>query len=339
MKATFTAGELVDILIRGARVVAFNSGYTTFAPKAGAHITIETGSVGVDITRVAPREWPPQPGDVWEGTGGAQFFARTGEDGSAEWLVPISGGSISSYPDEILASYGPLRLAYRKGWSPAPAPAAEEPEKLDERAEAIAGMREMADWLESNPDVPLDRYVFSGQLHVGNQRNVRGKDEAAMFAELARIAAAMGVEPDLRDEPGASHPHATKTFRGGVKYHAVYVTEAYRRGHKPAAEDLAGEGGEVAAPAGVSGAATAQTAAAEPAPDASGDGPAVAPDEVVWVAAKRKGIHYHAFAGGIRTACGRAAFNGHDLPRAEAAEFAKPCPRCYPHSPAGAGVA
>lgn len=245
--STLKPGELVDITIRGARVEAFNGGYTTFAPKAGAHITIETGSAGVDITRVAPREWPPQAGDVWVGESGDQFFARTGEDGDAEWLVPVSGGSISSYPEEILASFGPLRLAYRRGWSPEPAPAADaDAEKVDKRAEVIAGLREMADWYEANPGIPLDLYGWQ------MLNSLSGPNDEAARAELLRVAELVGEPANLT----ANHPDVKKMFRGRVAYRAYYIPTA-KPADEAANEDLTGGGGEVAGPAGVSGPATA----------------------------------------------------------------------------------
>jgi hypothetical protein len=53
-------------------------------------------------------------------------------------------------------------------------------------------------------------------------------------------------------------------------------------------------------------------------------------NDPVWVAAERKGIDYHALPSGSRTTCGRATAKGHRLRRAEAAEFGRPCKRCYP---------
>jgi hypothetical protein len=67
-------------------------------------------------------------------------------------------------------------------------------------------------------------------------------------------------------------------------------------------------------------------------PVATGDGAAVTPD--VWVARRRRGIHYHACdvqAHDRFTACGRSARpNGNRVPLTEAEAFgAVPCPRCY----------
>lgn len=133
----------------------------------------------------------------------------------------------------------------------------------DQRAEAIAGFRELADFLDAHPEVPFDEYAPTLHLGVSNLPHMRGKDEPSILAELARIGDALGVEADLRDEPGAPHPHATKTFRGGVQYRALHVTEAYRRGYEAADETLLGVE-EVAGPEVVPEPATAPAESERP---------------------------------------------------------------------------
>lgn len=138
----------------------------------------------------------------------------------------------------------------------------------DERAEQIAGLRELADYLEAHPGLPLGPYDVEMQIHVRNLPYMRDKDEPAKLAELARIAEVLGVDADLRDEPGSMHPHVTKTFRGGARYQAVYVTEAYKRGYKPAPTDIPRGDEEVAGPAEGTGPATASPEQAEWSPGA-----------------------------------------------------------------------
>ena len=66
---TYQLGEIVDITIKGVRV-------TEVATAADGHLVMaaETGLVGlnvypddpaVTVTRVAPPDWPPRPGDLW----------------------------------------------------------------------------------------------------------------------------------------------------------------------------------------------------------------------------------------------------------------------------------
>lgn len=123
-----------------------------------------------------------------------------------------------------------------------------------DRAEIIAGMRELADWLEANPDVPVDRW-HKMDAYV---RNVTGKllpvPDAVL--ELHRIGAVIGVKPSQQG------PHAVVVgpkFRGGVRYEATVcnvdlddyqpdgTTVACACGcHNAQATDLAQGEGEVA---------------------------------------------------------------------------------------------
>ena len=277
MSARFEVGELVDITIRGARVsdrhvqdkhlwlgVDGDAFYLPVRMLANATVT---------VSHAAPKEWPPQPGDVWVNAHGAVLFASGGEFQDQLWMRDATG-NVFEQPATALEHMGPLKLDYRQGWSPAPEPAgprtADEPVVvLDERAEAIAGFRELADFLEAHPDVPFDRYARRLQIHVSNQPHMRGKDEPAMFDELARIAGLLGVDADLRDEPDAAHPHATRAFRGGVQYQAVYVTKAYKRGYQP--ETAAGATPDTA-PAAADEPIRGGDPAAVPAPDGNGGG-------------------------------------------------------------------
>jgi hypothetical protein len=302
VKPTLTAGELVDITIRGARVEAFNAGYTTFAPKGGAHITIETGSVGVDITRVAPIEWPPQPGDVWDDAHGGSWWARPD---SEEDLTLQSEKGGSDYPDWVLQSYGPMRLAFRRGWSPAPAPTADEPGQVDERAEAIAGLRALADWLEANPDLPIN--TTSATMQVFPRGQTYG-DEAGEIAALRTIGALIGAEL----KQNGPHVDVVRAFAGGIRYEAV-VCNVQLADH---ALETAVSVPDITLADGASHAgsrSSGDASAADPVSATSGDGAAVA--------------HYHAggAAGGpgeneAECACG-VTFAGFDTHAKAVAEL------------------
>ncbi len=201
------------------------------------------------------------------------------------------------------------------------------------RAETLAGLRELADWLEANPEVPLP-YLSFGYFPANRLDGM-----AAALAELFRVADAMDAVPGV---PYGNHVVALgPQHRGGVRYEVIVCD---------AAEDFALGVGEVAGPAEGSGSATAPTEsaaadfvpaadgaqpakagtpAAVPAPVVSGDGAAVTPD--VWVPIRRRGTNYHRPGEQRSTVCGRNMFpNGVRLLVDEALTFgAVPCPRCY----------
>ena len=84
----------------------------------------------------------------------------------------------------------------------------------DERGRLIAGLRELADFLDQNPQVPAPRYadmlVFPPT----------GSD-AEMFAEIDVIAEQIGVTASDADSP-AGHYSAVRGF-GPVQYRAVAI--------------------------------------------------------------------------------------------------------------------
>jgi hypothetical protein len=330
-------GELINVTIRGARIESIDTGLAVCSlPGHAWRPTVNLRAAGVDVTRVAPKEWPPRPGDVWEGADGAQFFARAGEPGDPGWLAPADREIGSSYPDEILASFGPLRLVYRRGWSPKPAPAAgvDEPEAetLDERAAAIAGLRELADWLDEHPQIPLDSTFTRFVLWPDHWHRKVGDDEAAKaagLADLLRLAEHIGA--DVRS---STHVYAgPKRFRGGVELELIVCEAAdlYRAQLAAQAEDLT-RGGEVAAPVEGPGAATA--------PSNEDDAGTQQPEQVapgvgeqVWTARVRQGLVYHRVGAGQYgyTACRRPTGNGTLIGVAEAVALAgTACERCYP---------
>lgn len=191
----------------------------------------------VQVYRRTPADGVPLPGDVWRDRSGVLYFARQAGYDSVV-LVPQNAAGHEVWLS-VHTSAGPIELVWRAGTQPAPTAAAEPtPVEVDERAERIAGLRELADWLEARPSVPFGPYDADIQVHLDNVRHMKGKAEPEIFAELARIAEVMGVDADLRDEPGAMHPRAVKKFRGGAKFELLYVTKAYRRGYQPDPEDV-----------------------------------------------------------------------------------------------------
>lgn len=107
------------------------------------------------------------------------------------------------------------------------------PEQLSKRytrAQTIAGLRALADFLEANPRIPIrpegaDYAFFSHRT-----------DDAAERAEIDIIATALG-EP-VHDETSEGGEYTvTKTF-GAITYHAIHIP-AHRRAVYRAYGDLA----------------------------------------------------------------------------------------------------
>lgn len=105
-------------------------------------------------------------------------------------------------------------------------------ESVHDRAALVAGLRQLADLIEANPDLPASPHQLSATVYINSMPHI-GNDDELGFAELRRIAGILGVEPDLRDEPGAMHPSVRLRLAGGVAYEATYITQAYKRGYKP----------------------------------------------------------------------------------------------------------
>jgi hypothetical protein len=81
-----------------------------------------------------------------------------------------------------------------------------------ERAELIGGFRALADYLESNPEVPAPAYPT---VHTFPPDG----DWAEMRAEIDAIAAGLGV---TACKTGCGHYVATRSF-GPVEYRAVAI--------------------------------------------------------------------------------------------------------------------
>jgi hypothetical protein len=97
----------------------------------------------------------------------------------------------------------------------------------EERTRLIAGLRDLADFLDRNPEVPVpwrtDLLVFPAE----------GSD-AEMFAEIDAIAEQIGVTASDADSP-AGHYSAVRGF-GPVQYRAVAIPHAARGDHSRKAE-------------------------------------------------------------------------------------------------------
>lgn len=106
----------------------------------------------------------------------------------------------------------------------APAEAKQYRDQRDRR-QRIAGLRELADFLEENPDLPLLRDI-TVRHSIGVGDGVDSTD-AAGLVEVRRLAERLGVEVTGNDgaEPTESTTHfdAIRRFSGGVEYEAGYI--------------------------------------------------------------------------------------------------------------------
>ncbi|GLY78475.1 hypothetical protein [Actinoallomurus iriomotensis] len=89
------------------------------------------------------------------------------------------------------------------------------PGDLFARHQTIAGLRALADFLETNPAIPVREYGYEYTVFA------RDHTEAAERAEIDRIAAALGET--VCDETGrGGHYRVQKAF-GRIAYTAVHI--------------------------------------------------------------------------------------------------------------------
>jgi hypothetical protein len=94
------------------------------------------------------------------------------------------------------------------------------PGDLLHRAKVISGLRQLADWLDAHPGVPV--CPFGWDLSIYPQH----ADDAARAAEVDRIAAILGVEVTDETQHGG-HYIASRSF-GLITYEAVYIPRTRR---------------------------------------------------------------------------------------------------------------
>lgn len=88
----------------------------------------------------------------------------------------------------------------------------------DHRDDLIRGLRDLAEWLEANPDVPVGRYpTFTLLVHARHLDGIDGEEAAAV--EVRRVADLMNM-PAV---PGDDDLSATKAFGDRVSYELLYI--------------------------------------------------------------------------------------------------------------------
>ena len=98
------------------------------------------------------------------------------------------------------------------------------PGDLFARAQTIAGLRALADFLENNPDVPVREY--GEEYTVFARRN----DDATERTEIDNIARALG-EDVTDDTESGGHYKVSKTF-GRITYNAIHIPARDRAAHE-----------------------------------------------------------------------------------------------------------
>lgn len=104
------------------------------------------------------------------------------------------------------------------------------------RAQVIDGLRELADFLETHPDLPAPDYP---QLNF----YPRGDDQAERDG-VDRIAAILGVRPTA--SAGGTHYEVTRRF-GGVRYAAIAILEAEMERYRAHMDGFSEQGRQQAA--------------------------------------------------------------------------------------------
>lgn len=97
----FKKGDRVRVEFEGEVNIPRNTtGRITIATTSGwlVHLPLESESA-IKITLVDPQNWPPQPGDIWEGDG-KEWFARTPRI-ETMFLVPDDQSTAAYTADEF----------------------------------------------------------------------------------------------------------------------------------------------------------------------------------------------------------------------------------------------
>ncbi|GAA4484442.1 hypothetical protein GCM10023191_007610 [Actinoallomurus oryzae] len=94
---------------------------------------------------------------------------------------------------------------------------------MTHRTEFIVGLQALADYLDTNPAVPVPEFSIEVLVHA------RGTDEVAS-AEVDRVAALLGVA--VRDDTArGGHYKAIRTF-GPVEYRCLAIPAAVMAVHR-----------------------------------------------------------------------------------------------------------
>lgn len=113
----FRRGELVDVTIKGARVLeagdqVLHIAYPTSSFNNDAEVYLRHDMDAVVVERVAPAGWPPRPGDLWRTADGDLLFCAENLDCSDQMFFDQRGNDL--FASSVLRKCGPLTLIHRE---------------------------------------------------------------------------------------------------------------------------------------------------------------------------------------------------------------------------------
>jgi hypothetical protein len=109
----FKSGDIVNIAIKGARVVRGDEDGLTvdLTPDGPSTQVYLPWGPELDVERVAPAEWPPRPGDLWRDANGMLYLGMQPFDDGRVEVVNVGGDYVEA--DELL--HRKPTLVHREG--------------------------------------------------------------------------------------------------------------------------------------------------------------------------------------------------------------------------------
>lgn len=278
-------GETVDVTIRGAVVLPGEDCGLVPMAVGNWRATINMRAPGVTAKRKVPADGEPCAGEIWADRFDARYFARAGSAGNAV-LVPAEGPYTQTHWETLHgAAEGPIRRVWPESTMVAPAGDVDE-DQADEptgRAAIVAGLRQLADLIDANPDLPLSRLAdFSEDASWAYDVDQPGYHAATDEQQIARVAAwgaALGIEPAVLPHRDGRVAHVAERKLAGLKVHIQCIVAASETTTGAAGEGEKGSAG------------TAEVQPADPAPvqpfsavnaavlDGDADDPHAGPDD------------------------------------------------------------
>src|SRR6266511_4050567 len=118
-------GERVTVTVFGARVEEVQpdpggAACVVLLSYGPGRMVVDVAAPAVAVQRVAPPQWPPLPGDVWEDRDGVEWFCRLiytqdATEASAELVCAVGGQAYRLNAEDLLDRCGPMRLRRRRG--------------------------------------------------------------------------------------------------------------------------------------------------------------------------------------------------------------------------------
>jgi hypothetical protein len=109
------------------------------------------------------------------------------------------------------------------------------------RGKAIAGLRQLADYLDQHPSIPAAEFGWTLIAFAPHDTDAEGR------AEVDHVAAALGVQPD-DNTADRGHYTAARAF-GPITYEFIYVTIRRRAAHEALMSYAGAVEADAAAPA------------------------------------------------------------------------------------------